>query len=346
MKAARFYGGKDIRVEELPDPSPGPGEVLVRVGAAGICGSDLHGYRRPRLPSSTPRTPGHELAGVVVEVGEGVFNLQPGHRVGIEPLIGCKACEWCACGQYHLCPKLEHIGGARSGGFAELTVVPAEKCYKLPNPITLEEAATLDCAAVAVHALHRVPVEPWQRVVVFGTGAIGLYTVQVAKAYGAKHILVVGGRREEPIQLAKELGAEGGILSGKQPPVEAIWDWTNGRGAEVVFETVGGTSPTFDLAVQSVAPGGRLGVIGCFTQEVTFDPRPAMRREISVHWCWSYTRRGSVPEYQIALDMLTQGQIHARPLITHRFSLEEIASAFEVANHKGDSGAIKVILCP
>jgi len=351
VKAAVLYSPTDIRVEEVPDLTPGPGEVLCRVGAAGICGSDLHAYRlghhAPGRPASYPRVaPGHELAGTVVALGPGVTTLRVGDRVGIEPLCGCAACEWCAVGQYHLCPKLEHIGGARSGGFAEYVVAPATKCYRLPDHISFEEAATLDCAAVAVHALQRVPVGPGDTVVVFGTGAIGLYMAQVARVAGARQVIVVGGHRQRPLAVARELGAHQTINASQTDPVAAVLDLTQGRGAEVVYETVGGWAPTLQQAIAVARPGGRIGVVGSFQEPQTVDPRVLMRRELSLLWCWSYAMWGPVPEYQIALDMLADGRLRAGPLITHRFPLAAIAEAYACAGHKLTSDAIKVCVLP
>ena len=351
MKAAVFYSGADLRVEEVPDLKAGPGEVLCRVGAAGICGSDLHGYRaakegRPR-PGSYPRiAPGHELAGTIVAVGEGVTGLAVGDRVGIEPLCGCGVCEWCAIGQYHLCPKLEHIGGARSGGFAEYSVAPQDKCFKLPDHVGFDEASTLDCAAVGVHALHRVPIRPSDTVAVYGTGAIGLYTAAVARAAGAKQVIVVGGHRETPLRVAKELGAHHVVNASRQDPVAAVLELTDGKGAEVVFETVGGRSDTFGRCLDSVRRGGTVGVVGSFAEPQSVTSRTAMLKELSLVWVWSYAKWGPEAEYKTALDMLADGRIKALPMITHRFPLEQIAEAFEAADDKSKSDSIKVCVIP
>lgn len=347
MLAARFYGGKDIRVEEVPDPVPGPGEVLVRVRAAGICGSDLHGYRRG-APGAQPRTPGHELAGEVVALGAGVTGcanpvLRVGERVGVEPLVGCGQCVYCRAGDYHLCAKLEHIGGARPGGFAEMTVAPADRLYVLPAHLSYDEAAILDVLAVAVHALSRAPVVPGERVAVIGSGAIGLSIAQMAAISGGA--VAVLGRRQGPLRLAAETaGATGISLLGD--PVTAVRDWSGGEGADVVFEAVGGTADTPDLALKLAAPHGRVGVVGSFQEPQTLDVRVPMRRELSLIWVWSYALRGSRPEFAIALDLLARGALKAAPLITHRFPLERIAEAFATADDKAAGDSIKVIINP
>ncbi len=344
MRIARFYGGKDIRVETAPDPEPGPQEVLVQVRAAGICGSDLHGYRRGAAGSGPPRTPGHELAGEVRALGEDVSGLDIGQRVAVEPLVGCGSCRYCRSGDYHLCPDLEHIGGARPGGFAELTVAPADRLYPLPDGISFDEASLLDVFAVAVHALTCVPVQPGERVAVIGTGAIGLSIAQAAAASGGD--VAVLGRREHPLQVAAETANAYGIGVTGDDAVGAVLDWSDGMGADVVFEAVGGSADTLALALQLAAPHGRIGAVGSFQEPQTLDVRLGYRRELTLQWVWSYAHRGSRPEFAVALDMLARGQFQAAPLITHRFSLEQIAEAFQVADDKAAAQSIKVLVIP
>jgi len=344
MLAARFYGGKDIRVEEIPQPEPGPGEVLIRVRAAGICGSDLHGYRDPQAKPHPPRTPGHELAGEIVAVGPGVQAVRVGDRVAVEPLIGCGECAFCRAGQYHLCARLEHIGGARSGGFAEFTVAPVDKVFAIPDQVSFEEAALLDVLAVAVHALSRVPVAPGERVVVIGTGAIGLSIAQMAALSGGD--VAVVGRRDEPLEVAKQTANAKGICTKREDPVKAVHAWTDGLGADVVFEAVGGTANTFGQAVAMAAPGGRVGLVGSFREPQTFDTFRAYRQELSLIWVWSYAWRGRRPEFAIALDLLVRGELQAAPLITHRYPLSAIGQAFEAADQKAAYGSIKVVILP
>lgn len=344
MQAARFYGGKDIRVETIADPCPGPGEALVRVRAAGICGSDLHGYRRGEAGTAAARTPGHELAGEVIALGEGAKGLATGQRVGVEPLVGCGVCRFCRSGAYHLCPHLEHIGGARPGAFAELTVAPVDRLYPLPDGISFDEASLLDVFAVAVHALTCVPVQPAERVAVIGTGAIGLSIAQAAAAAGAA--VAVIGRRPQPLRVAAETAGALGVDASRQEPVAAIRDWSQGLGADVVFEAVGGAGGTLDLALQLAAPRGRVGVVGSFQAPQMLDVRIGYRRELTLQGVWSYAHRGSQPEFAIALDMLARGQFRAGPLITHRYPLEQIAEAFRAADDKATSQAIKVLVIP
>ena len=345
MKAARFYGGKDIRVETVPDPVAGPGQVLVRVRAAGVCGSDLHGYRVENAQPRPPRTSGHELVGEVIALGPGIIGLREGQRVAVEPLVGCGHCEYCLSGQYHLCAELEHIGGARSGGFAELAVAPQDKAYPLPDPLSFEAGTLLDVLACGVHALSRVPVRPGDHVAVIGTGAIGLGIAEMAALAGAGSVAVLG-RREAPLRVAEKLAGAVGINVAVGDPVEAAMTWTDGRGADIVYEAVGGSANTLDLALSIAARGATIGVLGSFQEPQALDTGLALRRELTLAWVWSYARRGERTEYQIALDLLAQGKLQAEPLITHRFPLDRVADAFAAADNKADSNAIKVVVNP
>jgi 2-desacetyl-2-hydroxyethyl bacteriochlorophyllide A dehydrogenase len=345
MQAARFYGGRDIRLERLPDPLPGPGEVLIRVRAAGICGSDLHGYRAtPGCSAQPPRTPGHELAGEVLALGPGVTRHQVGQRVAVEPLVGCGQCAQCLSGDYHLCAALEHIGGARSGGFAELAVAPQEKAYPLPDHVSYEAGILVDGYACAVHALTRVAVRPGDRVAVLGTGAIGLGLAQMAALAGAS--VAVVGRREGPLAVARQVAGAVSINSALGDPLVAVREWSAGSGADVVFEAVGGSAETLDLALQMAAVGGTVGVLGSFVGLQQVNPWRGLRRELTLAWVWSYARRGARTEYQIALDLVASGRLQTEPLLTHRFPLECIGEAFAAADRKGESEAIKVVILP
>jgi threonine dehydrogenase-like Zn-dependent dehydrogenase len=351
MKAAMFYGGKDIRVEDVPDPIPGPGEVLIKVKAAGICGSDLHGYRvrsdRPWFPY--PHMTGHELAGLVTALGPGVTGLELGDRVGVEPLhlIGCDACRWCREGHYEACPTRGTVNGVRrhSSGFAELDVAPEENCYPLPDELSMEAASILDVYACAVHVVHRVPVKPSYDVVVVGAGAIGLSAAEAYKALGARQVIVVDVV-DHALAKAKEVAADEVINSTEVDPVEAVRELTQGEGANIVIEAVGGRAPTFANDVHMVARTGTLGIIGMYTDPQTLDSREAMAKQMQITWINSYGAWDGVPEFRIAMDMMLSGKFHPLQIISHRFPLEEIADGFAAADGKRESGAIKVVVVP
>lgn len=335
MLAVTFAGPRDFRLEEIPDPAPGPGEAVVRVRAAGICGGDLHEYRAGRqlYPTPYPRpAQGHELAGEVTAVGDGVVRVSPGDRVAVQPMVSCGTCPECAAGRRSLCLRLEHIGVARPGGFAQLCLAPAENLFRLPPEVGDDEAALLDCTAVAVHALARVPVEPGVAVVVLGAGAIGLAVAQAATRAGGS-VTVVATRRA-PLDLALELGAQAAVDlgAGEPPPL----------GADVVFETAGG--PTLlARAVAAAGPGGTIGLVGEAFDAQVLELADAMARELTLSFVWSHDGHD---DYLRALELAARGEIRLAPAVTHRYPLTDIGEAFAAASERDRSGAIKVVVTP
>lgn len=342
MKVAMAYGPGQIGVEEVATPEPGAGEVLVRIRAAGICGSDLHFHRRD--PSERVSRPlgGHEYSAVVAAVGPGVTHVREGDRVGVEPLLGCDSCRFCRAGDYHLCPKLRHI----SGGFAEMALVPGPKVFRLPDSISDEAAAILDCVAVGVHAVQRGRANMTETAVVLGDAAIGLFTAQCAKADGAARVGVIG-HHAHSLAIAQEVGADFTLNSHEVDVPAALREMTGGFGADILYESVGGASATLAEMAQYVRPGGTIVMIGCHNQAAPPpDWRRLMRHEVNVLFAWSYACWNGVPEFQIAIDLLASGRVRAEPIVTHRFPLDQIGAAFQAAMNKGESKATKVLVTP
>ncbi len=346
-----FYGGRDIRVEEIPDPEPGPGEVLIRVRAAGICGSDLHNYRGNRSPAGdVPWRQGHELAGEVAGVGSGVTGLETGQRVALEAehLIGCGVCRECRAGRYHICPARGMRDGERhaSHGFSEFDVCIAENVRPIPDHVSMDAAALLDCYAVDVHAIHQAPVSPDDTVVILGAGAIALTLGQVAKAFGAGRIIMVGTRRQ-PLDVALSAGAadEVAVTTGSDP-LDAVLDLTDGEGASIVYETVGGNAQLLDLSVQMARRGGTVCVIGLFTSPQTLDAATGMQKELSIVWSNSFSTWNGVSEHATALSLVSGNSVDPAPIVTHHFPLDSIAEAFQAADDKRSSGVIRAVIEP
>lgn len=341
MKAAQFYGGKDIRVETVPDPTPAAGQVLVQVEAAGICGSDLHGYHhQPDTPLS-PRIGGHELVGQIVDIGKDVPDDKRGERVAIEPISPCNNCPECYNGYYNICANLRHAGG----GFAEFMIARTSNAYPLPGSVSAEGGALAEVYAVAVHAINRAMVSPGDRVAIIGSGPVGLTIAQVADIAGATSIAVLG-KPDTPIQIAQKVVGAVPINVDKTDAVEAIMDWSNGRGADVVFEAVGGRANTLEQATQIAAKRGRVCMVGGHGAPLTFSERFARSRELTIIWSFCYGRRGGKTEFQIAIDLLAAGKLDPNPLVTHRFNLDEITQAFAVAAGRDEHGSVKVLVMP
>lgn len=346
MKAAVLYGKEDIRLEEVPNLEINPNDkfnVLVKVKAAGICGTDIHFYNglyADRVPKHAVL--GHELSGEVIAVGEDVKNLKPGDRVAVEPLIGCGECIYCKSGDYHLCTNLKHIGKHYTGGFGQYIKAPESKCVKIPENVSYPEAALLDCYAVGVHALKRVPVSIGDTVVVYGGGPVGFCTAQVVKAAGAKNVVLVD-LIQEVLDIGKQVGIDYVINSSIEDPVEKIMEITEGRGADIVFDSVGGHAPILDAEVKMLRPQGKLGMIGV-RQESSFIMSKAHFKELDIIFIFSYAYWNYQSEFAIAMSLLESKRLIAAPVVTHTFPLEKINEAFETARNKSQSKAIKVMI--
>jgi threonine dehydrogenase-like Zn-dependent dehydrogenase len=351
MKTAYFYGGSDIRVEDAPVPEPGRGEVQLRVHAAGVCGSDLHNYRGRRPPAlAVPWQQGHELAGEVTALGEGVTGLAVGQRVAVEAehLLGCGKCRWCAERQNQLCPERGFLHGARhsSHGFSQYDVCVATNVHPFPDSISYEQAALLDCYACGVHALNRTPVQHRDTAVIIGAGAIAFTLGQVLKANGAGRVIMTG-TRAEPLALALEARAADSVICVREEdPVAAVLEATNGEGAASTFETVGGVEQLIAQATQMTRRGGAISILGLFTTPQTLDPSLAMQRELTIRWSNSFSTWRGESEYKTALSLMSSGKLTPDPIITHRFGIERIGEAFAAADDKRSSRAIRVMVNP
>lgn len=341
MKAAFFYGGKDIRVETVPDPTPTPEQLLVKVDAAGICGSDLHGYHQQPDKPQSPRIGGHELTGEIIEIGKDVTQYTAGIRVAIEPISPCNICSECLNGYYNICSNLRHA----SGGFAEYTVTTPANAYRLPDSVSVEGGALAEVYAVAVHAVNRAMVSPGDRVAIIGSGPVGLTIAQVADVAGATSIAVLG-KPDVPIQIAHEVVGAVPINVDKTDAVAAIMDWSDGCGADVVFEAVGGKANTLEQATQLAAKRGCVCMVGGHGAPLTFSERFARSKELTILWSFCYGRRSGKTEFQVAIDLLATGKLDPSRLITHRFRLDDISEAFSVASGREEHGSVKVLVMP
>lgn len=335
MLATYITGKHTVEVKDGPQPQPGRGEVLVRVRSCGICGSDLHFYDGD-FPSAATVPPGHEMAGEIEAVGEGVNGWSAGDRVAIEPIKSCQACEYCRSGRYHLCPSHVLIGTLQPGGLAEYIVVPAYTLYRLPAGMDFETGALAEPLAVAVHGLHIVNLVAGEKVLVLGSGTIGLMTVLSARAAGAQ--VVATYRHEHQAEAATRMGASRVVhdeaVSGLQT-----------EGFDVVVETVGGTAKTLQQALGIVRAGGRVSVLGLFTQPVNVHPIALVLKETTVVGGITYCRPGLRSDFDAALAILAEHGETARSVITHRFALADSAKAFETAADKATK-SLKVHVQP
>jgi 2-desacetyl-2-hydroxyethyl bacteriochlorophyllide A dehydrogenase len=336
MRAARAEGPGRIVVEEVARPEPGPGEVVVAIGACGICGSDLHWYHdQMMLPMACP---GHEIAGTVAMAGAGTA-LREGDRVSLEGIASCGACRYCLAGDYHYCPQIGIVGMTIPGGYAEYVKIPARHCF-LIGDMDMATAALSEPLGVAVHGVRISGLAIGQRVLVLGAGTIGLMAVIAARAGGAGEILVTA-RRPQQKQAALALGADRVFDDADEG---ALFDAAGESPIDLVVESVGGTASTLDTAVATCRPGGTICLLGVYTKSIPFPALFTVAKELTIKGSFVYNRAGSRADFDVVVDLLRRhGTLLGGTMITHRFPLGRIAEAFETAADK-TSGSIKVTI--
>jgi threonine 3-dehydrogenase len=346
MRALRkSFPGPGAELVEVPVPEPGPGDVLIRIEAASICGTDLHIYRWDEFASSRMQTPitfGHEMTGRVVRSGPRVEHLPPGTAVSVETHLFCGHCASCRAGRAHICENLRIVGLDAPGGFAEYIVVPAQNAWAVGPGVPHEVASIYEPFGNAVHATFAGGGSPeiaTATVAVLGCGPIGLFAVGVCRAVGARQVLGVEPN-EFRAGLAKQMGADVVIDPTVTDPHEAVREATGGHGAEVVLE-MSGHSTAIAQGIRMLAPGGRMSLLGLPDDEVPLELTDNVifkeARLIGV------TGRELFRTWQQTSTLLETGMVDVSPVITHRFSLERFEEAFEVVT-SGRSG--KVILLP
>lgn len=340
MKQASVAGPRAFELKDVDVPRPEPGQVLVRVRSVGVCGSDLHFYRG-EFPVAPGFVLGHECAGEVEALGEGVTGFAKGDRVALELFDVCLKCVQCRSGNYHLCPDRKANGLNIPGGLRQYMAVPSYALYKLPPEVDCELGALCEPLAVAVHGLRLVDLRFGDRVAVLGAGTIGLMAIAAAKAMGATYIAATA-RHPHQKAMAEALGADA-VFGDDAAGVGQISAATGG--ADVVVETVGGHANTLADAFTVVGLGGRISVLGAFTQPVQIHPIMFFLKEPKVVGSNCYGRPGRQSDYEIAIEIMRRNGESLRRCITHRFALEDIAQAYATAADKS-SGAIKVQIAP
>ena len=332
MKALLLTAHGTFELTEMDAPTMAADEVLVRVRACGVCGSDVHGYRGATGRRIPPLVMGHEAAGVVERIGDAVTRFAPGDRVTFDSTVFCGQCEFCRRGDVNLCDARVVLGVScaeyrRHGAFAEYVSIPDRILHRLPDAIPFEHAALVEAVAVAVHAVGRRPPSPEDRVVVLGCGTIGLLLIQVLRARGCRSIDAVdvdAGRRA----LALRLGAR-----------SAVSDLPPAADADQVFEAVGRVE-TVAAAIRGVRKGGVVTLVGNLAPEVPLPLQSVVTREISLFG--SCASRGEYPE---AIALMAAGAVDVAPLVSAVAPIEEGPMWFERL-HRGEAGLLKVVLTP
>jgi threonine dehydrogenase-like Zn-dependent dehydrogenase len=340
MTAARWYGTGDVRIEELEKPTPNQDEVLIRVEACGICGTDFHMFEGEYAYAIPPMILGHEFSGQVTQIGSNVKRISVGDRVAVNPNKNCGECIYCSRGKPHLCLNMKPYGIAQNGGFAEYCEVHSSVAIRLPEGVSYEEGSYVEPVSCAYHCIETASIFPGQSVAVFGPGAVGLILVQLAKASGARPVINIG-TRDERLEKAKSLGADIIINSTREDALKRILDETQDVGVDVAIEAVG-KGPVVKQAIDCVCKGGKAIVFGGCSQSdfVQISPYVLLNREISVTSAWlnPYTSEKAVRAIQSRI-------VRVKELTSHTVPLPEISQGFEIMREK-PRGFMKVIVKP
>ncbi|MDR2355655.1 MAG: galactitol-1-phosphate 5-dehydrogenase [Clostridiales Family XIII bacterium] len=344
MKAWVLHGANDLRLEQRPLPALADAEALVRVKAAGVCGSDI-----PRIfetgAHTLPVVPGHEFAGVVADAGRACSD-RIGKRVGVFPLIPCMRCDSCARGRYETCSTYDYIGSRRDGAFAEYVAVPAWNLIELPDTMPFDAAALLEPAAVALHALRAAGAENAESVAIFGAGPVGLFAAGWARISGAKKVFLVGTRAEQA-EKARLLGFSDFLDINERDAAERIRALTGGAGADLCADAAGDPRAVSDC-IRAARPGGLVVLIGNPRADMRIGKdtyQKILRKQLRVCGSWnSRFNREAENDWTETLAAFDGGALRPETLISHRFPLADLARAAERMRARKEYFC-KVLIC-
>ena len=342
MKALLLSSYKHLELADLPAPSPAPDEVLIRVAACGICGSDVHGYDGSSGRRIPPIVMGHEAAGTVAAVGSSVKNFSVGDRVTFDSTVYCGECPNCKRGNINLCDRRQVLGVScgdyrRYGAFAEFVAVPARILYRLPDNFPFAEAAMLEAVAVAIHGVNLAKLSGNETALVVGAGTIGILTLQALRAAGCSRVFVTDVDAQR-LELASKLGATEILLSDDSllPKILAL---TNNEGVDVTIECVG-RNETVAASIDATRKGGSVVLVGNIAPNVNLPLQKVVTRQIRLQGSCA-----SAGEYPQAIEWMAAGKIQVKPLITAIAPLEEGPRWFERL-YSREPNLLKVVLTP
>jgi L-iditol 2-dehydrogenase len=332
-----------LELTPMPEPAIGPDDVLVRVRACGICGSDVHGFDGSTGRRIPPLVMGHEASGEVAQIGSAVADLHPGERVTFDSTIYCGRCFYCAAGDVNLCDNREVLGVSpgpyrRHGAFAEFVSVPRRIVYRLPDTISFEQAALIEAVSVAVHAVGLIPVQQGETAVVVGSGMIGLLAIQAARLAGCARVVAID-IDDDRLRLARQLGATEALNSRSVDPADAVRELTAGRGAGVVVECLG-AGETVRTAIACARKGGMVALVGNLAPAVELPLQDVVTRQIRLQGSCA-----SSGEYPAVIELLAKNAIQVDPLISAVAPLGEGPAWFQRL-YRREPGLMKVILRP
>jgi threonine dehydrogenase-like Zn-dependent dehydrogenase len=339
MKAVVWLGPRRMELQNEPEPQPQPGEVILRVDAVGICGSELSGYLGQNSLRIPPLVMGHEFAGIIAAVGTGVSDLATGDRVTVNPLSSCGVCASCRLGLGNLCPKRQIIGIHRPGAFAELVTAPATSCTKLPDGLSMVAGSLAEPLGCGVRAARIGAVGAGSRVLVLGVGTIGLMCIAAARKAGGS-VTLAADPNTGRLQTAAQWGAENLCDTRADDPAEVSRRLTDGLGVDVAIDAVG-TDTTRRVAVRAVRPGGIVVLVGLHEAESPFEANYIVRSEIRLAGSFAYTQA----DFGTAVTMLADGDVTPATSWLQERNLEECGDSFaELIDHP--PAVSKIILRP
>lgn len=335
MMAAVLYAPGDLRYEETDVPSIGDKDVLLRIKAAGNCGSDL---QRIMIDGtySFPCIPGHEFSGEIVEIGKKVRGLKIGDKATAAPLIPCMKCEWCMQGEYNLCENYDYVGSRSDGAFAEYMKIPAFNIIKIADNVDFEDAAVTDPAAVALHAINRGGgIQVGENVAVLGAGPIGMLACQWARIMGADTV-IVSDIVEDKLKIMREIGVSIAINAKSEDVVNRIMEITDGKGADIIIETAGSIE-THIQALLAARKRGKIIHIGRAHIDMLLPDEvytKIFRRELNVYGAVNSNFSLHNHEWKISQEYISKGELIIKPLISHRLPLSVISETFKKMYNK------------
>ncbi|MCC7105679.1 MAG: alcohol dehydrogenase catalytic domain-containing protein [Chloroflexi bacterium] len=344
MRAAVLVAPFQLVVQDVPKPEPKPGQVLIKMLSASVCGSDVHAFQgvHPRTkPGNTWF--GHELAGEVAGLGQGVSGLEIGQRVAADGVLPCGECLFCQEGQGNHCLYYRTTGSRQDGGLAEFACVPAQNVYPIPDFITMDRAALIQPLSIAYRAVReRAQVQAGQTVVVIGAGPIGLSALAHCLAVGAK--VMVLEMRQGRLEMAERLGAQATLDPTREDPLGAVEAFTDGYGVNHTIECVGGEqSRTLPLACQLTRMGGTITQVGSYSTELlTLRTREFAYKELTLKSSHSYVGASA---YAACVELVASNTIDMSPLVTHTFPLARAQETLTRLN-EGDPEIVKAVIHP
>ncbi len=337
MKQAVMTKPAQIIIHDVEKPTAAAGEVLIHISRIGVCGSDIHVYHGLHPTTPYPVVQGHEVSGVVAEVGSGVTRFKPGDNVTFMPQVTCGKCYPCRHGMYHICDELKVMGFQTGGAAQEYFPVPEEMVIALPDGLSLEAGAMIEPVSVAVHALGRLPSVAGQKVLVFGAGTIGNLVGQTAKAMGASAVMICD-LSDYRLDMASKCGIDYTVNTAKQDVASEIARNFGPDRADVTLECVG-VEPTMTAAVSNARKGTSIVVVGVFGKKPTVDIGAVQDRELSLIGTLMYQRK----DYEKAIELVNAGKMKLEQLVTNRFPFDRYLDAYRYIEEARDK-TLKVMI--